>query len=62
MTYVVYNVNGLTIDVCYAQFTHALKWSIQSDDERTPSFNAEQIKTIISVLERSLDSNWEKKS
>jgi len=54
MTEIVYDVNGLTIDVYYDKIDHSLKWSIQNTEDKTPIFNAAQIKTIIFQLEKSL--------
>lgn len=62
MTEIVYDVSGLIINVYYDKFTRDIKWSIQSKIEVTPTFNSDQIETIISQLEKSLDYNWEKKS
>lgn len=59
MTKIIYDVNGLTIDVYYDRQSHEIKWSIQSDSEHTPIFNVNQIKTIIGELDKSLDFDWE---
>lgn len=60
MTNIVYDVNNLTINAYYDKTTCTIKWSIQSEDGETSIFNAEQILTIISQLEKSLAYDWYK--
>lgn len=61
MTKIIYDENGLTIDVYYDRKSHEIKWSIQSDSDNTPIFNVNQLKTIIEELDKSIDFDWEPK-
>lgn len=59
MTKIIYDVNGLTIDVYYDRKSHDIRWAIQSHLDNTPIFNVNQLKTIIEELDKSLDFDWE---
>jgi len=59
MTKIIYDFNKLVIDIRLDKQDEYIKWTIQNTPNNSPTFTRIQIKTIIEVLQKSLDFEWE---